>query len=1099
VVHLSVPVLAALHGSGAVEVYAPSADGSHRQAGEMRLPVPLAVAQSGHFLLAADASAGVLLVVLTVDCEPRPHALHVYSLALTMRITRRVSFASTLVAHRDGPFDRLAGALILPTGARGGLAEDASAPVLVLATETGHLAAMEMAPTGTPGSSGVGLPSRTIWTAEDDVASAFGCWHAFDSLRTNVTERLLAARRFSTAAVAKALRAPELANADRLDLAHLAESHVAEAVNVGEDEAQVGDRLVQSAQRHALLLDMPVSRVEYVPGVGAVISRNSGIFAIRPMFEEESICARESDAVREALSGFGEESRLQTSTGDDFVARTLAAHATPQLAAARLFITPPDSSERAVAACVLSLSFRVAESGDGNQSVGEVSKHYYEATDEPRESNWKRWVGAVCDATAALVPGKQALLFLHSAVEYAALQDLADRCSELLPISCLFCQGLVLLELSKRRHNASASVMVVDGGAENSTSTDAFSSFVSAAKYAGNNAARSVRPDLLEREDIDCVIELAQLHLRLSGGVRPTDDDENMSEDKPENGAPSASETRYLALRKHLDFWLLERSLRLIEGGDFAEAAAAMALEALSVAPDAKKYEMMRAAAFGRFLDAGDLEYALQTILKPPFQVSGLQVGEAVNEECACALRDCVGLLVNAAIDRGRFAWLLEGELPAPVKELAALALERRARSSEMFVREHLIQEIRHGAILGGDSATRVSSPYEYLYVWQLERQDVNGAAVCALEWYERIASEGLNETRVFAASSRASLVQSPLALLLTWARIKSRALAAACATVRSLPGGQQYVARSRHCILAGYTPVSVAEGVVDLDWLSRRHLLARAQMTCLSKRIGKESQTETALTPSKMPSSDYVLSQADVLLGDGDRGVSFAVSSLLASPTSIEATFQALDLALAWRSEDCGDSLVAGVISVAGMRASARLPGNSTSVHVLSYADLNRLLDHVTTATETGGRCMSRNWYRVAAEGALEASAGTTGLPRWLSDAASFGPGVGAEARAFASGKLGGDACGMIQLWLRYGRLAEAAELLICGLHESIALLQRHDLTAAQVDIPYSCLDSTLELLAESIRTESGGPVEKQYHEELRSLACTLAELPAT
>jgi hypothetical protein len=147
----------------------------------------------------------------------------------------------------------------------------------------------------------------------------------------------------------------------------------------------------------------------------------------------------------------------------------------------------------------------------------------------------------------------------------------------------------------------------------------------------------------------------------------------------------------------------------------------------------------------------------------------------------------------------------------------------------------------------------------------------------------------------------------------------------------------------------------------------------------------------------------------------------------------------------------------------------------------------------------KAGGRCTSRNWYLAAAEGALEASAGTAGIPRWLSDAAAFGPGVGAEARTFAAGKLGGDASGVVRLWLRYGRLAEAAQLLITGLRESIEVLKGRGGPAAQVDVPYSAIDATLELLSSAIQAGDGGPVERQYYEELRNLASTLADFTTT
>jgi hypothetical protein len=835
---------------------------------------------------------------------------------------------------------------------------------------------------------------------------------------------------------------------------------------------------------------------------------------VRPMFDAEVQWFAEHNAVTSLFgAGGGGAAAAAMQPPDGAAARRIAVHAAPQLAAAQYMASPPESAERASAACVLSVSTRVGETGDGRQSVAELTLP--RGPDAPPGADARQPLAhAVQSVTRLLAPGSEALLFLKGAGELTALQDLAERCSNVLPVSCLFCQGLVILAQGKEEGAPAADMMdlggdvdaAMDDVADRSQSSRAFTSFVSAARIARRTLGRLVDLGEAEREDVLCAIAVAQLTDTDGAGEGSAAEPSGEEDDAMEGIAAAANGAAAgdSPLSQHLDFWLLERALRLLEGSGSSKAAAAIALEALAAAPDAKKYEMMRAAAFRRFLDASDLECALQTILKSPFQGAGARAGDAVSEESACALRDCVGLLVNAALDAGRFTWLLKGDLPAPIKELAALALERRARSSEMFVREHLLQELR-GADPGGEPGARqrVSSPYEFLYVWQLAREDVVGAAVCAVEWFERVASEGLTETRLFASSSRASLTHSPLALMLTWARIKSRAIAAACAAVRTLPPDRQYVARSRHSILAGYTPTNAAEGVVDLEWLARRHLLARAQMICLTKRLSVGGRAAAHPRAGKMPSTEYVISQADVLLGDQERGVSFAVSSLLVAPVSTEALFLALDLALAWRSDDCGDRLVAGVVSVAGVLSCSTPPGGGQAAgddgYALSFADMNKLLDRVSASMKAGGRCTSRNWYLAAAEGALEASAGTAGIPRWLSDAAAFGPGVGAEARTFAAGKLGGDASGVVRLWLRYGRLAEAAQLLITGLRESIEVLRGRGGPAAQVDVPYSAIDATLELLSSAIQAGDGGPVERKYYEELRSLASTLADFTTT
>lgn len=1099
VAQLSVPVVVSLHASGRVCVFAPSARQGFLLAGEVRLSVKLApVPAAGQFLISPGDDAGTLLAVLTLDCDPHPHALRVFSLALSMGITRRVSVTATPLLGRAGPFDRLTGAAALPAKSSG--AGVPSLPTLLLATESGRVSGF-LLPSAMSSEPLTGLPANAVWSARDDLTSPLGAWAAFDALRSDISDKLLAAHRFSSVAVAKSLRVPNLAGASVDDVAGVAADMVAQAVAGGEDESKAVDRIVQRAQRAAVVSDLPISRLEYVLGTGVVVSRVNAVHVVRPLLPPEAQWFVKSQILSpEFAVSWGEASSASVEPVSEAVTRLLAVRMAPQVAAAELLSAENDHPEVARARCVLSVSMRLARTGDYDKSICELAVASPALQKLSPDAKQMSFATAVQAAYELLSPGRDLLCFLHGALEFEALEDAAARSAQLLPISSLFCFGLVFLENSRRTRatgmtededdeglNQDSTMEDVDGSDSNvhtSPSTNAFTSFVSAAKYARSVLVRGgfeACPDS-EREDLRCAIDLAQLKgaglvfVASSGKDAMVDDG---------NDVEAYDDPEVVELAQCLDFWLLERALRLVEGVGSPKAAAAIALEALAAAPGAKKYEMMRAAAFGKFLDAGDLQCALQTILKAPFQVSGAEVADAVNEESASALRDSIGLLVNAAIDAGKFTWLLRGDLPSPVKELAALALERRARSSEMFVREYLLREVRDATSIESNAARadRISSPYEYLYIWQLGRKDIQGAASCAVEWFERVATEGLGETRMFANSAGSSLTHSPLALLLTWARIKSRALAAACTAIRSLPPTRQFVARSRHSVMAGYTPVESTDGVIDLAWLSRRLLLARAQMICLAKRMSSTAPLSGAA--ASLPSTEYVVSQADILLGDQERGVNFAVSSLLSGHVSCENVFLALDLALSW------DVHVAEVVRVAGILSSS--DGKSSGSEAgLSYSDLSKILTIVTKASREGGRSSSRNWYLVAADGALEASAGTVGVPRWLSDAAAFGPGVGAEARTFASGDVGGDARGMVNAWLRYGRLVDAAQLLISGLRESIDLLQGgKSESSRRVDVPYTQIDATLKLLTQSI--EDGGSeavVHRHYCEELRRLA---------
>jgi hypothetical protein len=548
----------------------------------------------------------------------------------------------------------------------------------------------------------------------------------------------------------------------------------------------------------------------------------------------------------------------------------------------------------------------------------------------------------------------------------------------------------------------------------------------------------------------------------------------------------------------HLDFWILERGLRLIEARGSAKSSAACALEAMSVAPTAKLHEMMRAVAFQRFLDMGDLECALRTILKETFSADRSADSVGPRAADADAFRDCIGLLVNAAVDAGQFSWLSNWGLPLPVKELAALAFERRARSSDALSQAYLAHGDYEGSMLSAESPAagveqlrqrQLFGPYEYLYVWLVEMGNLEGAGACGLEWYERVSTEGLVLARAASSSLPRIVSGSQIGPLVTWTQVKARALAITCIAVRQLPSSLQFVNRSRHSLVADYSSVSTHGdriGTVDLDWLSRRHLLARAQISCLTRRKSSASGERGLL-----PAPDYIVGHAEHLLADDEKGVNFIVSSLFAPPITFEKVCSAVDLAIAWIPEHGDKRLVhvvqnAAKVVAAEPAAQARIPG-------LSSAEMSVLLEMVSMRTRSSSISNSprRNWYLVAAEGMLSCSNGHVGIPKWCTDGAIWGTkpfGTGVESWEDPSNDIGNPG-GMARAFLRYNRPCDAAQVLL----HLLRIIQREDSQDYGIHVPLNVMDATLVALEHC--EESNGTTASEWHRRLEKAVFSYKE----
>jgi hypothetical protein len=1071
---LTVPAFVVFHQSGRVCIfYRRHPSSPFVFAVEGNLPA-LPGRGMSHFLVPGPGQSA--FIVVTVDEDPRPHALHVYAISWSMSDQQKLTMSCELVAMKLGPIDRIVGTSLLP-GAGG----------ILIATDCGHLLSLMWAEQGAGQSlHGVRgerltfehanhasnpMPGIGIWTLVDDMSGKFciarsagsenqnvsiGLWDVFDSVHLDNAERLFAARRFSLSCIAKAVRVPHLADASRADVfevvSNLTENSLDDSI----------DRVLLRARNKSLESDLQIQGMWHVPGVGIAIARQIGICVLRPYLQAEiEVLSTRSISV----TNLGSTGQI-----DPTVTRLLGGHAVPQIAAAKYVTAKSDSCERSTAACVLSVALRMSER-EPEFSLCELAA----IADGPRQSDYGLLLQDVVDELSSkLSPRRQTLQFLYHAREFAGLRYAAEQCSKSLPISCIFALGVVFLESDallaaleqesrSAGDDADHSELMADRE-ETSPLTNAFASFVAAARLARECRLR----ETLSNEDIQCIVDLTEV--KSSNSLKEIESQLHMS----------SQSTYHSLIVNHLDFWILERCLRLIEARGSAKTAAACALEAMVVAPSAKLYEMMRAVAFQRFLDMGDLECALQTILREPFTDDKAEDLASVRIDDANAFRDCIGLLVNAAVDSGRFSWLLTWGLPGAVKELAALALERRARSTDAVSHAYLMQEDREMTGLGRASnllaSNDISGPYEYLYVWLLEMDDLAGAGACGLEWYERVSTEGLAQARTAATSFPGKVSGSPITPLVTWGNVKARALAAACLAVRQLPPSMQFVNRSRHSIVAGYSALSGSGakiGTVDLDWLSRRHLLSRAQVSCLTSRLSI-SYVDRGLT---MPAADYIVGHAQHLLADDEKGVNFVASSLLAPPMSLEKVCLAVDIAIAWIPEH-GDERLVHVIHNTAKVAAGEVGAQVKSMG-LSSVELSELLEIVnvrTKALPSSGSCR-RNWYLVAAEGMLSGSVGHAGIPKWCTDAAMWATkpfGVGVEAWEDGSNESGNPS-GMARAFLRYNRPCDAAQVLL----HLLRIVQREDSQDYNFHVPLNVIEATLAALEHAEDSDGKGASE--------------------
>lgn len=1019
---LHVKAFASLHASGRVCVFTFGGT-CYDYIADIMLPVTLASGLVTHFLV--TGLDGSVIAAVLADEDPNADSLRVFHITAKRRGERSLALATTPIATRMGPVDPIVSASF-------------SGEDVIVGSRSGFVSGVLNVPSEVD--DGTGIPTGTLWTAFDDIERPFGLAKILNDACQNPKDQLLQAHRFSVEAVSKALR---LENPDSVSREQL-EAIVLNTI-FDQDDDNMWQRVKARAEHITKSEELLVRDMCAVEGVGLVVARQRSLFVFRGLLEAEQ------KAVQNQAHLLLDRGRLKSAKVGFF----LASHGLCQVLAAQYNLEGKDSTAKSELKFMLSIVMSFSGVETDIPLTDRLAQRYCTEMDEEMSSS--DFKSAIQSLSSALQPGAPLLNFLQTFSEVDLLLVAAEQASNALPVSSMFASGRSWL---MKTHSSSywltdswigKSSKESQSGPEQAAwrSEKAYAFFLTASQW-------SLKGKEVSDLDVGCAVQLAGLtpdEVNVSDALEDGEDVIMAGTARPEPLGPSISK-----FRAHLGFWLLERAVRMLESSGASQSAAAASLEAMQLAPDTNRYEMMRASAFTRFLDAGSVEHALNAILKDPFPGDPNAGASSLESN---ALRDTVGLLVDAVADKGTLNWLAECNLPEPLGVLCGLALQRRARASEAFNVRYVLDGIhfKSGDQMVESQTTeglkRPVNGYEQLYSWHILRDDVSSAATSVLEWGERLSAEGLSTIRkCFVTESPNLSTESKLKILLEWAKTKCEALGYALAAAQLEPPHRRFIARSRFSFMAGAG--NERKGLVSESWVSRRLLLAHAQSKVLTRMVSDENSSDT-----RVQFVQFVTSADSVLLLPQVEGVRWVIS-MLSERASYENMLLLAELASAWR-EEVGDRLLTDVVKMAAAKASDQ------SLTSFSYPELDDLLGAIVS---NGGEVEGcRNWNLIALESALSSSAGAVACPQWLVDAAAWGSeafaqGTSTKAQLF-SGQRRGDAAGVVRTLLRNRRPVDAAKALMVGLNS----VQRNSEGADSMErfyVPYSAIDATMEMLAQ-------------------------------
>lgn len=1046
VTHTDRRLVASLHASGTVcmhmlhdDIYVFEAD--------CALPCKLSTS-SRHFLLTGPES---LLVVVLADEHPKADSLRVFELTIVSSFESPVALSCRQLVCREGPIPPLVAAAFF--------AED-----VVVATKAGVVTALINEPLQIPAPGAVprvypdlaglsnssltesvhplsskGLPAQTLWTAIDDVDEPYGFGRSMDALPGDDRAVLLRAHRFSPYAIAKALRLHNPSEATH--------EYIIDALSqIFLDEVDDGLKRVKSrAEQITKREDLIVRDISWIDSIGLVISREHATYVLRPLFqpEKEVFIRHEGLLSCDQVTPCGPTAWL------------LSSHAICQILSAQFLGKMSDSEMRKVM-FMIRIATRYSDTFPDMPLTDLICLRQAEVC--ASENKNPMLIEVVNTCKSILQPGPMLLSTLLATGEWETLGEAADNCAAELPVSSMFANGIVWLERFHRNfggefeRDEDLDINESENSTESSTYAlgKAYGFFSFAAEECGKDA---------QQDDMLCALSLAgyptnKLQSETPGNQMKHDDDWRTLKIPINQDFETVDEKDSIQLGD-CAFWLLERALRIMEGYSAPRTAAAIALKAMAYAPDKHQHERMRAAAFSRFLEAGELENAHKAILSEPFSKNG---SLEVTKEEAEALRDSIGLFINATADRNKLKWLAEQKLPEPLRMLCGQALERRARGTDVanfgviarqFLENRIVHNVRSEQVRIRDEDD--SNEYEDLFAWHILREDHGNAAQFALERAERLSSEGPELVRVAVEASNndhsTDVAEMYMSLLLEWMEYKCEALCCVASAIRMLPLENQYVARPKISLVEGHRTTQKA--VVNLNWVSRRLLLAHAQRIYLTESVIGYRQGTGA------QNVDHLVAEWNPFLSETKSGIEWVTSMLRKTPT-FDRMILCAELCCAWR-EEIGDECLTEMVREAG-RVAARGEVN------FDYSDLDILLEYISSVS-LEAKLSHRNWYLLAVENALSTCAGRASCPQWLIDVAAYGKSSGnVEPKRLGGSHVHGDVLGTVRALMRNNRPVQAAQVIIRGLEFAEQSMKDEK----PFYVSYAAIDATLMTLSQ-------------------------------
>lgn len=1044
---LDVPhVAATLHRSGRVCIFACDA-GMYVFVSEVFLPCKLSTASDTTFLLSGPDAT--LLALVLADEHPKTDSLRVFELAVADIPGNPYSLTCRQLVNREGPIPPIIAACYF--------AED-----IIIATRSGTVTALLHEPRYSPRNpqenrfnpisetviAGVeveldsprpyvtsrkGLPGRTLWTAIDDVDEPFGLGRAIDALQLNDHDVLLNADRFSSKAIAKALRLPVGDEITR-DFVCNALSQI----NIADQDGGL-NRLRQRAEQYMKLEDLRVRDLSWDESIGLIIAREKGIYVMRPLFEAE----------KRVFTNYSDLLACDQDTPHGTAAWMLASHAMCQNVAAQFV----DGATRTDDISKLSFIFKlVIRSSESNPAASLLQSMCHKRAEDCIGLNISLTFPEVIeDLSLTLQPGTTLLTTLMTLNEPTALGEAALQCATLLPVSTAFSSGYCWVQnhlreaevLQNTDNELNEEERRLEERVDVSNLNKAFGFFSVAAQTFLDGATL---------EDTLCAFALAGFPSSGRFGVK----DEKVLGDSLnwrewEIGPPPGDEDVENIKLGACSYWLSERAARLFDDAGVPRIAASMELEAMKYAPDYAKYEQMRAKAFKHFLEIDELENALSTILNEPFE--GAEVYDYRRDDDD-ALKDSIGEFINKAAELKKLKWLADQSIPEPLSSLCGQALERRARSSKPLDIYKMEGESWY-AIGNGEFLSCDSDGCEYgdLISWHILRNDEISAASCALEWAERLDLEGqeiICDTVKLAQEMQSGIDGNELCLryLITWIESKLKALSWVQSAM-NVSKDSQGVTRSRVFRHAS-EEIGNDNVVVDIRWVARRLLLSYVQ-----RRYLREGWELFSNGNNRNDNIDHLKSEWSLLLSEGKSGVRWVSSRLREKPT-YENFLLCVELCAAWWTEVGDEPLVEAV-------ADAARAAPSSEIENFGYKDLQRLLSVVVSSCNKCGMG-KRNWYTLALRKTLSTCDGRASCPKWLIDASAHGVSERRDGGRVRQG-VKGDILGTVHALLENNRPVDAANVLMSSLSEAEESIR----DGGRSHVSFTAIDAALEILLQT------------------------------